>query len=652
MPDEKEIHLPEREKLNTGSDVEYTGAQIQVLEGLEAVRKRPGMYIGGTSSRGLHHLVWEIIDNSVDEHMAGFCDQITITLHEDGSVSVLDNGRGVPVDIHPKTGKSTVETVYTVLHAGGKFGGGAYKVSGGLHGVGASVVNALSTKLYVQVHHKGSLYEMEFGDGGKSKYDLRRVGETDQHGTYVRFWPDPTIFETTTYDADILIPRIRDYAFLNAGLFIHFIDERSKREHRFKFNDGLQSFVLHLNRTREMVHPKPIYIRQSTATQEVELAIQYNDSYSENIYSFANNIRTIEGGTHETGLKTALTRVVNTYARKNKLLKEGEDNLSGEDIREGMIAIVAVKLQNPQFEGQTKGKLGNSEMEALVASVVSERLSEFLEENPAIAKKIIDKSVSASRAREAARKARELVRRKNALEISALPGKLTDCSSRDPAESELFLVEGDSAGGSAKQGRDRRTQAILPLKGKIINVEKARLDKILGHDEIRTIITALGTGIGDDFDIAKCKYHKVVIMTDADVDGSHIRTLLLTFFYRFMPKLIDAGFVYIARPPLYMIKKGKQQYYAYTEDEKDAIITRIGGTSEKPQRYKGLGEMNPEQLWETTMDHTKRTLYRVEMLDAMEADLIFEILMGDKVEPRRAFIEQNAHLVQNLDTIG
>lgn len=652
MPEEKDIHLPEREKLATGSDVEYTGAQIQVLEGLEAVRKRPGMYIGGTSSKGLHHLVWEIIDNSVDEHLAGFCDTITITIHEDGSVSVQDNGRGVPVDIHPKTGKSTVETVYTVLHAGGKFGGGAYKVSGGLHGVGASVVNALSTKLYVQVHHKGGIYEMEFGDGGKAKYDLRRIGETDKHGTYVRFWPDPTIFETTTYDADVLVPRIRDYAFLNAGLFIHFVDERSKREHRFKFNDGLQSFVQHLNRTREAIHPKPIYIRQATETQEVELAIQYNDSYSENIYSFANNIRTIEGGTHETGLKTALTRVVNTYARKNKLLKEGEDNLSGEDIREGMIAIVSVKLQNPQFEGQTKSKLGNSEMEALVASVVSEKLSEFLEENPSVAKKIIEKSVSAARAREAARKARELVRRKNALEITSLPGKLTDCSSRDPAESEIFLVEGDSAGGSAKQGRDRRTQAILPLRGKIINVEKARLDKILGHEEIRTLITALGTGIGDDFDIGKCKYHKVVIMTDADVDGSHIRTLLLTFFYRFMPKLIEAGFVYIARPPLYMIKKGKQQYYAYSDDEKDAIINRIGGISEKPQRYKGLGEMNPEQLWETTMDHTKRTLFRVEMQDAMEADQIFEILMGDKVAPRRAFIEQNAHLVQNLDTIG
>ncbi len=640
------------EKLETHGSGDYTGEQIQVLEGLEAVRKRPGMYIGGTNVRGLHHLIWEIVDNSVDEHLAGFCDTITITMHEDGSCSVQDNGRGIPVDIHSKTGKSTVETVYTVLHAGGKFGGGAYKVSGGLHGVGASVVNALSSRLYVRVNTKGGVYEIEFGNGGKSAYDLRRIGETKDHGTFVRFWPDPTIFESVVFDPEVVVARIREMAFLNQGLYIRLVDEKGHREYRFKYNDGLQSFVQYLNRAREVLHPKPVYLRQSTETQEVELAIQYNDSYSENIYSFANNIRTVEGGTHETGLKTALTRVLNTYGRKQKLIKENEDNLSGEDIREGMTCILSVKLQNPQFEGQTKAKLGNSEMEALVASVVSEKLSEFLEENPAIGKRIIEKSVSAARAREAARKARELVRRKNALEITSLPGKLTDCSSRDPAESELFLVEGDSAGGSAKQGRDRRTQAILPLRGKILNVEKARLDKILGHEEIRTIITALGTGVGDDFDASKCKYHKVVIMTDADVDGSHIRTLLLTFFYRYMRPLIDAGYLYIARPPLYLIKKGKQQYYAYTEDEKDAVINRIGGVSEKPQRYKGLGEMNPEQLWETTMDPAKRTLYRVELEDAMEADLIFEILMGDKVEPRREFIERNAHLVQNLDTIG
>jgi DNA gyrase subunit B len=644
--------LAEGEHLATTTSGEYTGAQIQVLEGLEAVRRRPGMYIGGTSVRGLHHLIWEIVDNAVDEHLAGICDTIVITLHKDGSCSVEDNGRGVPVDIHTKTGKSTVETVYTVLHAGGKFGGGAYKVSGGLHGVGASVVNALATKLYVRVKQKGGVYEMEFADGGKTQYELRRIGDTTEHGTYVQFWPDPTIFETVTFDLDTVVARIRDYAFLNAGLFIHLVDERSGREHRFKFNDGLQSFVQYLNRTREVLHPKPVYVFQAFETEEVELAIQYNDSYSENIYSFANNIRTIEGGTHETGLKTALTRVINNYARKNKILKDTEDNLSGEDIREGMTAIVSVKLQSPQFEGQTKSKLGNSEMETLVASVVSEKLTEYLEENPTVAKRVIEKSVQASRAREAARKARELVRRKSALEISALPGKLTDCSSRDPAESELFLVEGDSAGGSAKQGRDRRTQAILPLRGKIINVEKARLDKILGHEEVRTIITALGCGVSDDFDVTKAKYHKVVIMTDADVDGSHIRTLLLTFFYRYMRPLIEAGYVYIARPPLYMVKKGKQVYYAYSEEEKNAVIDRIGGVTEKPQRYKGLGEMNPEQLWETTMDPSKRTLFKVELEDAMEADQVFEVLMGDKVEPRRDFIERNAHLVQNLDTIG
>jgi len=652
VSEEKHFPPPEGDKLSTTSSGDYTGAQIQVLEGLEAVRKRPGMYIGGTSARGLHHLIWEIVDNAVDERLAGVCDSVMITIHADGSCSVQDNGRGIPVDIHPKTGKSTVETVYTVLHAGGKFGGGAYKVSGGLHGVGASVVNALSARMYVKVQRQGGIYEIEFRDGGHPVYDLRRIGDTKEQGTFVRFWPDPGVFESVTFDPEVVANRIREMAFLNQGLFIHFIDEKSGMEYRFKYDDGLQSFVQYLNRAREVLHPKPIYLRHSTGDQEVELSIQYNDGYSENIYSFANNIRTMEGGTHETGLKASLTRVINGYARKNKLLKENEDNLSGEDIREGMMAILSVKLQNPQFEGQTKSKLGNSEMETLVASIVTERLAEFLEENPSIAKRIIDKSVSASRAREAARKARELVRRKNALEISALPGKLTDCSSRDPAESELFLVEGDSAGGSAKQGRDRRTQAILPLRGKIINVEKARLDKILGHEEVRTIITAVGTGIGDDFDLAKCKYHKVVIMTDADVDGSHIRTLLLTFFYRYMRQLIDARYIYIARPPLYLIKKGKQQYYAYTDDEKDAIIARIGGITEKPQRYKGLGEMNPEQLWETTMDPTKRTLYRVELEDAMEADQTFEILMGDKVEPRRDFIERNAHLVQNLDTIG
>ena len=652
MSEHKEQPLNQGAHLATATSGDYTGAQIQVLEGLEAVRKRPGMYIGGTSARGLLHLIWEIIDNAVDEHLAGFCDKITIILHKDGSCSVQDNGRGVPVDIHPKTGKSTVETVYTMLHAGGKFGGSAYKVSGGLHGVGASVVNALSSRMYVKVETKGGIYEIEFQNGGHPVYPLRRIGDTKNHGTYVRFWPDPTIFETVEFDANVILPRIRDYAFLNDGLFIHFIDERTGREHRFKYNEGLQSFVRYLNRTQQVLHPKPIYIFQATEDTEVELALQYNDGFTENIYSFANNIRTTEGGTHETGFKTALTRVINNYARKNNLLKENEANLSGEDIREGMTAIISVKLREPQFEGQTKTKLGNSDMEQQVASVVSDKLTDYLEENPAVAKKIIEKAIGAARAREAARKARELVRRKSALEITSLPGKLTDCTSRDPAESELFLVEGDSAGGSAKQGRDRRIQAVLPLRGKILNVEKARLDRVLSQEEIRTIITALGTGIGDDFDITKAKYHKVIIMTDADVDGSHIRTLLLTFFYRFMRPLIEAGYVYAARPPLYLIKKGKQQYYAYSEEEKDAIIERIGGVTEKPQRYKGLGEMNPEQLWDTTMNPSKRTLYRIHLEEAMEADQIFQLLMGEKVEPRREFIEQNAHLVQNLDTIG
>lgn len=657
MSDEKKLPSEDEGRLETGSAVDYTGAQIQVLEGLEAVRKRPGMYIGGTNIRGLHHLIWEIVDNAVDERLAGFCDTIRITLHEDGSCSVQDNGRGIPVDIHPKTGVSTVETVYTVLHAGGKFGGGAYKVSGGLHGVGASVVNALSSKVYVRVCHKGGIYEIQFENGGKAAYQLRRIGDTTEHGTYVRFWPDPTIFESTAFEADTVISRTRDTAFLNMGLFIHVIDERSNSEYRYKYNEGLKSFVEYLNRARQALHPDPIYVRHATTEHEVELAIQYTDAYSETIYSYANNIRTVEGGTHETGFKSSLTRVINNYARKQKLLKENEDNLSGEDIREGMTAVLSVKLQNPQFEGQTKGKLGNSEMEAVVASIVSEKLLEFLDENPQVAKRLIEKSVSASRAREAARKARELVRRKTALDITSLPGKLTDCSSRDPRECELFIVEGDSAGGSAKQGRDRRIQAILPIRGKIINVEKARLDKVLSNEEVRTLITAIGAGVGDDFDISKIKYHKVVIMTDADVDGSHIRTLLLTFFYRHMRELIYNGNLFFANPPLYMIKKGKQIYYAYSDDEKDRIIQRIGGISEKPQRYKGLGEMNAEQLWETTMDPSRRTFFQVKLDAEMEeelrrADEAFEILMGDKVEPRREFIERNAHLVNNLDTIG
>lgn len=652
MADERNGTQPAMHHLNTHGTEQYTGEQIQVLEGLEAVRRRPGMYIGGTSQRGLHHLIWEIIDNAVDERLAGFCDKIVVTLHSDGSVSVQDNGRGIPVDIHPTTGISTVETVYTMLHAGGKFGTGAYKVSGGLHGVGAAVVNALSKKLYIQVKQNGGVYEVEFQRGGKALYPLRRVGDTKEHGTFVRFWPDPEIFETVEFDPEAIVTRLRDTAFLNQGLFIQFIDEKANAEYRFKYNEGLQTFVQYLNRSREPLHAKPIYIFKASDTQEMELAIQYTDAYSENILSFANNIRTVEGGTHETGLKTALTRVINNYARKQKLLKDNEDNLSGEDIREGMTAILSVKMQDPQFEGQTKTKLGSSEMEAFVAAAVSEGLAEFLEENPSVAKRIVEKAISAARAREAARKARDLVRRKSALEITALPGKLTDCSSRDPSESELFLVEGDSAGGSAKMGRDRRIQAVLPLRGKILNVEKARLDKILANEEIRTLITAVGAGIGDDFDLSKCRYHKVIIMTDADVDGSHIRTLLLTFFFRFMRPLIEAGYLYIANPPLYMIRKGKQVYYAYSEQEKDQLIARIGGTTDKPQRYKGLGEMNPEQLWETTMDPSKRILYRVTMEDAAEANTLFETLMGEKVEPRREFIQRNAHLVQNLDTIG
>nr|PZN72540.1 MAG: DNA topoisomerase (ATP-hydrolyzing) subunit B [Bacillota bacterium] len=638
--------------LNTHGTEQYTGEQIQVLEGLEAVRRRPGMYIGGTSQRGLHHLIWEIIDNAVDERLAGFCDKIVVTLHKDGSVSVLDNGRGIPVDIHPTTGISTVETVFTMLHAGGKFGSGAYKVSGGLHGVGAAVVNALSRRLYIQVKQNGGVYEVEFQNGGKTLYPLRRIGDTKEHGTYVRFWPDPEIFETVEFDSELILARLRDTAFLNQGLYIQFFDEKANAEYRFKYNEGLQTFVQYLNRSREPLHPKPIYIFKATDTHEMELAIQYTDAYTENILSFANNIRTVEGGTHETGLKTALTRVINAYARKYKFLKESDDNLLGEDIREGMTAVLSVKMQDPQFEGQTKTKLGSSEMETFVATAVTEGLSEFLEENPAVARRIVEKALSAARTREAARKARELVRRKNAMEISALPGKLTDCISRDPSESELFLVEGESAGGSAKMGRDRRIQAVLPLRGKILNVEKARLDKILANEEIRTLITAVGAGIGDDFDITKCRYHKIIIMTDADVDGSHIRTLLLTFFFRYMRPLIEHGYLYIATPPLYKITKGKKVYYAYSDEEKDEIIARIGGVTEKPQRYKGLGEMNAEQLWETTMDPSRRILYKVTMEDAAEANTLFEILMGEKVEPRREFIQRNAHLVKNLDTIG
>ena len=648
MADERNETQLEAHHLNTQGSQEYTGEQIQVLEGLEAVRRRPGMYIGGTSQRGLHHLIWEIIDNAVDERLAGYCDTIVVTLHADGSCSVEDNGRGIPVEIHPKTGKSTVETVYTVLHAGGKFGGGAYKVSGGLHGVGASVVNALSTRLYVRVQHDGGIYEVEFANGGEALYPLRRIGDTRGHGTYVRFWPDPAIFETVEFDPEAVVTRLRDTAFLNQGLYIRLLNEKTNEEYRFKYNEGLQTFVQYLNRSREPLHAKPIYIYRSSDTQEMELAIQYTDAYSENIFSYTNNIRTVEGGTHETGLKTALTRVINNYARKQKLLKENEDNLAGEDIREGMTAILSVKLQEPQFEGQTKSKLGNTDITQLVSQTVYEKLMIFFEENPSIARDIFGKALDAARAREAARKARDLARRKSALESNSLPGKLADCVDKNPENTELYIVEGDSAGGSAKEGRDRMTQAILPLWGKMLNVEKARLDKVIGNDKLMPVVTALGTGIDEDFDITKLRYHKIVIMADADVDGAHIRTLLLTFFFRYMRPLIEHGYVYIAQPPLYRISKGKKHAYAYSDEERDAIIEEMGGNCDV-QRYKGLGEMDPIQLWETTMDPARRTMLRVSLEDASQADETFSILMGDKVEPRREFIEKNAKYVQNLD---
>ena len=640
------------DKVN-GNNGDYNAGQIQVLEGLEAVRRRPGMYIGSTSVKGLHQLVWEVVDNAIDEALTGVCDIVTVTLHADGTCSVLDNGRGFPVDKHPQTGRPGVEVALTKLHAGGKFGGSAYKVSGGLHGVGVSVVNALSTWLKVEIWRDNYAWAQEYHLGAPV-YDLKRLGKSDEHGTRVSFRPDPDIFETVEFSFETISQRLRELAFLNRGLEIALIDERTGEWLRFCYEGGIESFVTHLIRTRFVLHAKVIYVADKKEDSEMELALQYNDGYSENIYSFANNIRTHEGGTHETGFRTALTRVFNDYARKNKLLKENEDNLSGEDLREGLAAILSVKLREPQFEGQTKTKLGNSEMAGYVTSMVGEGLSNFLEENPAIGRKVVEKATMAARAREAARKARDLTRRKSALEISSLPGKLTDCSSRDPAESELFLVEGDSAGGSAKQGRDRRIQAILPLRGKIINVEKARLDKILGHEEVRAIITALGTGISDEFDIGKARYHKIVLMTDADVDGSHIRTLLLTFFFQYMRDLFRHGYIYIARPPLFLVKKGKTSYYAYSEEEKDRIILQLGGVSDKPQRYKGLGEMNPEQLWETTMNPATRTLMQVRFDedDEIAVKEIFETLMGEQVQPRRDYIERHAHEVRELDTIG
>jgi DNA gyrase subunit B len=627
----------------------YDESQIQVLEGLEAVRKRPGMYIGSTSARGLHHLVWEVVDNSIDEALAGFCTRIDVIIHRDNSVTVIDNGRGIPVGEHPKMKRPTLEIVLTVLHAGGKFGGEGYKVSGGLHGVGVSVVNALSKKLVVQVKREGKIHLQEY-QRGVPQYDIKVTGESEDNGTQITFWPDEQIFtETTEYDYDTLQARIRELAFLNKGIEISLTDERTDVSHTFMYEGGIVSFVEYLNRNREPLHP-PIYTEGTKDNIQVEVAIQYNEGYSENIYSFANNINTHEGGTHESGFKSAITRIMNDYARKHNTIRDNDSNLSGDDVREGLIAIISVKIPDPQFEGQTKTKLGNSEVRGIVESLFSEKLMEFLDENPATAKKIVEKGVQAARAREAARKARELTRRKSALEISSLPGKLADCSSKDASISEVYIVEGDSAGGSAKQGRDRHFQAILPLRGKILNVEKSRLDKILSNTEIRAIITASGTGIGDDFDVAKARYHKIIIMTDADVDGAHIRTLLLTFFYRYMRKLIEVGYIYIAQPPLYKIERNKTVRYAYNDKQKEQITQEFGeGAKLNIQRYKGLGEMDPIQLWETTMDPDSRTLLQVSIQDAIEADAIFDTLMGDNVEPRRDFIQEHAKYVKNLD---
>ena len=629
----------------------YDENQIQILEGLEAVRKRPGMYIGSTSSRGLHHLVWEIVDNSIDEALAGFCDEINVIINPDNSITVKDNGRGIPVGIHEKVGRPAVEVIMTTLHAGGKFGGGGYKVSGGLHGVGASVVNALSTELTVQVEREGKIHVQKF-ERGVPKGDLQITGDSDRTGTTITFKPDGEIFtETLVYDYDILAVRLRELAFLNRGIKITIRDDREEgKSNEYHYEGGIKSYVEHLNRTREVLHEEPIYVEGEKDGISIEVALQYNDGFASNIYSFANNIHTYEGGTHESGFKTALTRVINDYARKSGIFKDNDQNLTGEDVREGLTAIISIKHPDPQFEGQTKTKLGNSEARTITDNIFSDKMEQFMLENPAVARKIVEKGLMAARARAAAKKARELTRRKSALEISSLPGKLADCSSKDPSISEIYIVEGDSAGGSAKTGRDRHFQAILPLRGKILNVEKARLDKILGNQEIRNIITALGTGIGEDFDISKARYHKVVIMTDADVDGAHIRTLLLTFFYRYMRPIIEHGYIYIAQPPLYKVQQGKRVEYAYNDRELEKIMAELPAQP-KPglQRYKGLGEMNATQLWDTTMDPETRTLLQVSLEAAIDADETFEMLMGDKVEPRRNFIEDNAVYVKNLD---
>lgn len=630
----------------------YDESQIQVLEGLEAVRRRPGMYIGTTGLRGLHHLVYEIVDNSIDEALAGFCKHIEVVIHKGNCISVIDDGRGMPVGIHPKMKKPTVEVIMTVLHAGGKFGGGGYKVSGGLHGVGASVVNALSEYCEVEVKREGHIWKQEY-ERGKVISDLKPIADDDGHGTKVYFKPDKEIFPEIDFDYDTLAQRLRELAFLNKGIKITLSDTREEdgKKDEFFYEGGIKSFVSYLNRNKQKIHPEPIYVEGIKENCMVEVALQYNDTYSENIFSFANNIDTVEGGTHLSGFKSALTRVLNDYARKYGFLKENDKNLSGDDTREGLTAVISVKLTEPQFEGQTKTKLGNTEIRGIVDTIVNDTVKSFLEENPAIGKIIIDKSLTASRAREAAKRARELTRRKTALESTSLPGKLADCSSKDPSDCEIYLVEGDSAGGSAKQGRNREFQAILPLKGKIMNVEKQRLDKILGYQEIRSMITAFGAGIGKEFDIEKIRYNHIIIMTDADVDGAHIRTLLLTFFYRYMKELVENGHVYIAQPPLYKVQKGKKIKYAYTDDELQVVLGEFGGKDKNTniQRYKGLGEMDANQLWETTMNPENRNLLQVNVEDAMVADEIFTILMGDKVEPRREFIQENAKKVVNLD---
>ena len=634
---------------------EYGADEIQILEGLEAVRKRPGMYIGSTSARGLHHLVYEIVDNAVDEALAGFCDTIYVTINKDNSVTVIDNGRGIPVGINHKAGLPAVEVVFTVLHAGGKFGGGGYKVSGGLHGVGASVVNALSNWLEVEIYHEGKVYQQRY-ERGKVMEKLTVIGDCEEEktGTKVTFLPDDTIFETTIFDFNVLKQRFREMAFLTKGLKIVLKDDREEepKERTFHYEGGIKEFVTYLNRSATPLYEQIIYCEGMVNNVQVEVAMQHNDSYNETTYGFVNNITTPEGGTHIVGFRNALTKTFNDYARKNKLLKDNEPNLTGEDIREGLTAIISVKIEDPQFEGQTKQKLGNSEARGAVDNVVSEQLQIFLEQNPQVAKVTVEKSVMAQRAREAARKARDLTRRKSALDGMSLPGKLADCSDKNPEKCEIYIVEGDSAGGSAKTARDRATQAILPLRGKILNVEKARLDRIYGNAEIKAMITAFGTGIHEDFDISKLRYHKIIIMTDADVDGAHISTLLLTFMYRFMPDLIKEGYVYLAQPPLYKLERNKKVWYAYSDEELDSILQEVGrDNNNKIQRYKGLGEMDAEQLWDTTMDPEHRVLLRVTMDDetASELDLTFTTLMGDKVEPRREFIEENAQYVQNLD---